>query len=497
MGGGSAVGGGPGVGGGTAMGGGPGTGGTSATIHVNDFASYQVIQRAIGGTNQQVSVSGTCTGSAVSGVQAQVVDFGTGSNVIVSWTTIATAVSGGTFAGSLTVPQGGWYKVAVRAVTSNNVELARDTGTRRWGVGINILCIGQSNMVGNGSISNYTSVSGDLEALYSNDNVWKHLSDPYDGGGLPSEVDYDSWVGASMVPALANALAAQFPTIPIGIVPAARGSSPLHGTDPLSWVNRNPANHADTTNLYGNSIANARAAGGVELIVMHQGETDATNMTSQAAYQADLQSLLGFYREDLYPSIPLFICQIGRSTTAIGDKNRTDATMQPIRSAQLRSDDGANIYLAATAIDVDVDDTDHYLKSAHDTLGVRVANAITHHYGAANYYRGPAISSAAYADGGKSSIDVHLQHRGGTDFTPTTAINGFQVLDGAMPVTLGAVVRKDASTINISLPSPIAGIATVRYLYGKLPFNTLTGAVHDNTDLQLPLEPTAQDIVLP
>ena len=230
---------------------------------------------------------------------------------------------------------------------------------------------------------------------------------------------------------------------------------------------------------------------------MHQGETDATNMTGQAAYQADLQSLLGFYREDLYPTIPLFICQLGRSTTDVDDKNRTDATMQPIRSGQLLSDDGANIYLAATAIDVDVDGTDHYLKSAHDTLGGRIANAIKYRYGGASYYRGPALVSAAYAGGGKTSIDVHVQHRGGTDFTPATGINGFQVLDAGVPVTLGAVVRKDASTINITLPTPIGGTATIRYLWGKLPLNTLTGAVHDNTPLQLPLEPTAQDVVLP
>jgi hypothetical protein len=468
-----------------------------ATIRVKDFASYQVIQRAIGGTSQTVLVSGTFSGSAVKDVQAQVVDFATESQVIVAWTPIPTLVSGDSFAGPLTVPQGGWYKLAVRALGSNGAELARDIGNRRWGVGINILVIGQSNMVGNGGVLNYTSVPGDLEVLYSNDNVWKHLSDPYDGGGSSDEVDYDSWVGASMIPSLANALAAQFPNLPLGIIPAARGSSPLHGTSTISWVNRNPANHADATNLYGNSLGNARAVGGVELIVMHQGETDATNMTSQAEYQADLQTLLGFYREDLYPTIPLFICQLGRSTSAVSDKNRTDATMQPIRSAQLLSDDGANIYLAATAIDVDVDSTDHYLKTGHDTLGPRIANAIKYRYGAASYYRGPAILSAAFVDAGKTSIDVHLRHRGGTDFTPTTGINGFQVLDGGAAVTLGAVVRKDASTINITLPAPIAGIATVRYLYGKLPLNTLTGAIHDNTPLQLPLEPTAQDLVLP
>jgi hypothetical protein len=282
------------------LGGAAGGGGAApaAAIRVTDFANYQVIQRVLGGTGQTVPVSGTFTGSAVKDVQVQVVDFTTESQVIVAWTPIATSVSAGAFAGTLLVPQGGWYKIAVRALGSNGAELARDVGTQRWGVGINILLIGQSNMVGNGGVFNYTSVPEDLEALYSNDNVWKHLSDPYDGGGLATDVDYDSWVGASMIPSLANALAAQFPTLPLGIVPAARGSSPLHGTSAISWVNRNPANHADPANLYGNSLSNARAVGGVELIVMLQGETDATNMTSQAVYQADLQTLLGYYRED-------------------------------------------------------------------------------------------------------------------------------------------------------------------------------------------------------
>ena len=487
--------------GGAAGGGGGGDGGAGGspqlvTVRATDFADYQVIQRAIGGTSQVVVVRGSYTG-AVASIQAQVVDFATGANVVVAWTTIAPTVSGGAFSGSLTVPQGGWYKIAVRALGTTNVELARDVGKARWGVGINILCIGQSNMVGNGGLSNYTVVPSDLAALRSNDQVWKHLSDPYDGGGQPSDIDYDSWIGVSMVPSLVNALAAQYPTIPIGVVPAARGSTPLHGTDNLSWITRNPANHADTSNLYGNSVAKARAAGGVELIVMHQGETDATNMTSQAAYQADLKSLLGYYREDLYPAIPLFICQLGRSTSSISEKNRTDATLQPIRSAQLLSDDGANIYLAATAIDVDIDGTDHYAKASHDTLGPRIANAIKYHYGVATYYRGPAIVSAAYTDEGKASIDVRLSHRGGADFTPTSGINGFQVLDDGVAVTLGAVVRKDASTITIALPSAIVGTATVRYLYGKLPTNSLTGAIHDDTPLHLPLEPTARDIVLP
>src|SRR5207244_824593 len=108
----------PAAGGGSALGGASGAGGgaPAATIRVTDFANYQVIQRAIGGTSQTVAVSGTFTGSAVKDVQAQVVDFATESQVIVAWTPIATSVSGGSFAGTLGVPQGGWYKIAVRAL---------------------------------------------------------------------------------------------------------------------------------------------------------------------------------------------------------------------------------------------------------------------------------------------------------------------------------------------------------------------------------------------
>ena len=85
----------------------------------------------------------------------------------------------------------------------------------------------------------------DLAGLFSNDRAWKHLADPYDNGGSSTDVDYDAGSGASMAPSRANALAGYFPGIPIGIVPAARGSSPLDCTvDPLlCWASRNAAEH--------------------------------------------------------------------------------------------------------------------------------------------------------------------------------------------------------------------------------------------------------------
>jgi len=264
-------------------------------------------------------------------------------------------------------------------------------------------------------------------------------------------------------------------------------------------VNRTEDNHADPTNLYGNSLTNVRAVGGVELVVMHQGETDATNVTPKDQYIADLKTLLAHYREDIYATIPLFFCQIGRSTSDIPSKNRTDANMQAIRSAQHDADDGTNMFLAALAIDLNIDTSaaDHYTKAGHDILGPRIANAINYYYGASNYYRGPETVSVSYANAKRDSIDVVMRHSGGTDFAPATGINGFQVLDDGTPVTPTSVTREDSTTISIVLAQPIAGVGSVRYLYGKLNSSTLTGAVHDNSPLQLPLEPFAQDWVLP
>ena len=471
-------------------------GAPTGSIELNDFGDYQVVQRVLGGSAQRVRIAGAFTGSIAS-VQAQVVSFATDTTVIVPWTDLL-ATSGGTYSGTFDVPQGGWYRIVVRGLDERGNELARAAGAHRWGVGMNILCIGQSNMVGYGGNS-YTT-AGDLAGLYSNDQSWKHLADPHDRGGTANDVDYDSGSGASLVPSLVNALSAYFPGLPIGVIPAAKGSSPLACTGGDScWARRNPDDPADRSSLYGNSLTEARSVGGVELIVMHQGETDATNATPTATYASELALLAQNYRADL-AGVPLFMCQLGRSTTDIAVKSRTDTSMQSIRVAQHDADDPPRIYLAATAIDLDLDGTDHYVKTTLDELGRRIAAAIAYHYqaaGAPAAYRGPEIASVSYADASRTVIDVHLNHRGGKDFAPAAGIKGFVVLDGSAPVQLSSVVRKNATTIRITLKAAIGGTGSVRYLYGKLPSQTLSSTVHDDSTLALPLEPTTSDLLLP
>jgi hypothetical protein len=462
-----------------------------------EFGDHQVVQRTIGTTQGEVKVSGTFNHNDVNRVEAQVVDFTTG-NTIAAWREIPKESAANKFSGTITVPQGYWYRLIVRGLNSANAEVGRTSGANPWGVGINILCIGQSNMCGNGAIFTYHTLNSDMAGLYSNNRVWKKFADPYDGGGLSTDIDYDSWIGVSMIPYLLNSLAQTFPGVPIGIIPAARGSSPIHGTENLCWLYRDETNHLNSANLYGNSISKAKTVGGVELIIMHQGETDATNSVSTEQYIADLKSLVANYREDLYSPIPLFYCQLARSfTPADGEKKRTDTTMQAIRAAQLYSDDPNNsIYLAASCIDVSVrPNDDHYFQDAYDTIGLRIGNAIAYYSGKSNYYRGPYITSAALSQD-RTSIDVSISHRGGNDLTPDTGITGFDVLNSAgTTLTAASVVKIDSTKLRINLSSAApSGPVSIRYLYGKSP--NITGAVHDNSSLQLPLEPTAEPVTV-
>ena len=118
-------------------------------ITVNDFANYRVFQRDIGGTSKSVTISGTYSNMNWSRVEARVLQHGT-DTAVVDWTTIDSTPGGGTFSGNLTVPQGGWYNVEIRALDGAGSVIGSSRGTNKWGVGMIILVIGQSNMSGRG-----------------------------------------------------------------------------------------------------------------------------------------------------------------------------------------------------------------------------------------------------------------------------------------------------------------------------------------------------------
>ena len=150
--------------------------------------------------------------------------------------------------------------------------------------------------------------------------------------------------------------------------------------------------------------------------------------------------------------------------------------------------------MAATETDLSKNkDEIHFTVSSLDIIGQRMANAIMYYYGDSDYYRGAYISSAEFAEGG-NAIDVHITHRGGTDFTPESDITGFTVYDDGKEVEVISAEKTSSETIRLTFEQPITGIGTLRYLYGKTP--DISGMIKDNTPLALPKEGTTDDILI-
>ncbi len=457
----------------------------SGALTLNDFDNYRVFQRDLVDRDFTLTVAGSYTGGDVARIEARVLDYADG-GAIVDWTTIDSDLSDGSYSGEVTAGEGGWYRIQTRALSGASEPLDTATGAHKWGVGIVILAIGQSNMEGSGDLrsgESYT-IAHDLVANFTTSGVWGHLVDPYQNK-------------ASAAPALGNALVAQY-GIPVAFVPASAGGTQLH-CDPGNtncWMYLNEADSADVTTRYGNSLARARAAGGVELIVMHQGESDASNNdadnpnTNEEQYEADMLTLLERYRVSLYNTIPLFYCQLG---TNGGGWGRTDETIGFIRNAQHDIDNPADsLFLGATCMDLPREDNSHYTVDGYNTLGERLANAVMAFYGDRPHHRGPAIVGANYTSGEKTAVRVAIEHRGGTDITPQSAIAGFEVLDGGAGVQINNVYRYRADTCIIQLEQAVSGAGTLRYLYGLTP--DVSRMAYDNSPASLPLENTTASL---
>lgn len=444
-------------------------------LRVQSPMNYQVIQRNVATENAPVAVKGQVRAAGAARISARVLSYDDGSQVV-DWSDLA--LEGSQFSGTLTVPQGGWYRLEVCIYDAEGNTLKTMTDNRKWGVGINILCIGQSNMVGQGAAP-YT-VADDLAANFRS-GAWNHLADPYDGAG------------ASLVPAMANKLVETL-HLPIGVIPAADSGSGLHEPNVGNaanwyWMYQNAGNPTDSSTLYGRAVSRALAAGGVELAVWNQGETDGRMLVPRETYKADMTELLARFRRDLgNDSLPMFLCQIGTHDTNISN----DDAYSAIRSAQQELDDGKNFYLAATEMEFERKDTAHYKTPGLNEIGRRVANGILYYYGLSDYYRGPSIDTAQFTDKTRTTIDVHIVHRGGSDISPSTRITGFSVLDGDTPATVLTAQRQNGNTVRLTLSSPALGSVRVRYLYGLNPEHT--NVVKDNTAMQLPLEVTTTDI---
>ncbi len=421
---------------------------------MNDLGDHQVVQRTIGSASGAVSITGSYTGTP-DHIEAQVEAFG-GGQVMVPWAVIDPAPSGGNFAESLPVPQGGWYQIDVRTCDASENVLASSTGTRAWGVGINILCIGDGNMAGSGD-SSYT-LAQDQIGLLSQGATWKHLADPWISGAK-----------ASMGPALGNALNTAV-NLPIGLLPVASSAYTLvnlGGSGAQAFSYRNPANPMDPSTAYGLAIAAAITAGGVEYVAFCEGDAEAqAGSVSAAQYVAAFQTMCSNLAGDLPQAGAVHVClsQTGRFQGA-GEVSMPDTTRfgRP-RSPWITpppSSWSAAPWIWPSLVAAAPSRARQRRHWAAASPAPRLFDL-----GQAPTYGSPNISQATLLNATTVQVSV-LQH-GGSDFTPVTGIPGFVVTDAAgAHVVTGA--RVDGTTINLTGTGSFTGTIQLTYLEGANP----------------------------
>lgn len=419
-------------------------------ITITTPADGRIHQRS--GTTGTITVTGTYTGTPTT-IEARLVQDGTSTPLAsFDWATKVASPAGGAYSFSFAgVPQGGWYNVQVRF--SNDTPTSATSG--KVGVGVLIGMVGQSNSWYMVRTFGTATDPNALVRIYGNinTNTWT----------VPAKATMAGAIG------LGNALASAL-SIPVGLLDFAANSGALSA----HWI---PVT-LTTNRTFTNGVA--ALDGKLEAIAWTQGEGDADIPRTQAQYYADLGTLFADWRSEFgQPNLPIVLSTIGRATSGL----YTDEESQAIFRAQVQKIADANVYRVDRK-DLAISDTVHHTAAGYETLGGRIARAVLKAIGAVSTYRGPQISEVRRIN--STTFDVVLTHDNGTDFTPTSGISGFRVLDGGTPVTINNAIRTSATRIRLTLASAPASLPTVQYLYGNNP--DVAGVVKDNSALALPLE---------
>jgi len=135
----------------------------------------------------------------------------------------------------------------------------------------------------------------------------------------------------------------------------------------------------------------------------------------------------------------------------------------------------------------------HYYAEDYTTMGYRLLWFDMEQRGIIDLHaaKPPVISSAAGVIG-NTYVDVGITHYGSTDFTPTSGIEGFALLDAdGEEVTITSQDRQDASTVRLTLDAAIEASDELNlyYIYGNNAYysDNVNNCIKSNSARELPL----------
>ena len=245
---------------------------------------------------------------------------------------------------------------------------------------------------------------------------------------------------------------------------ATGGSAAFKISDPANfWLD-------DVTGEYGTALqtwfnAYNRFGGQVDYIIWDQGEADASTLgrgiRTKAQYKQQLLNIFNIFWSKS-PNAPVIICPIGKRQTT--DSNNLG--YQWVREAQLElfAQFNGKIIMGSSRVDLALIDAVHHTNAAYATLCTRDGLLIRCILGqqVAQY---PVITNATRSG---VTVTVTLLHSTGTDFTPTTAIEGFFYLANGVTQSLNNAIRTTNGSSTITIAHTAHGLA----VGARVTFNT-------------------------
>jgi hypothetical protein len=442
------------------------------TVTLTEYDDLRVFQRD--GTSADIPISGTYAGGTPTGIQYRITD--TGGTYISGhdWQTLDSSPSGGTFSGTASsVPQGGWYNIDVRWTNDTGIV---DNGENDIGVGIIVGTIGQSNMYMWFSASESMTITpNSLVSVY--DDVSEAWYAPH--------TDYLAYGGAEFADTLADEL-----SIPIGLVDVSKVDRSLRWEASGAYAESFWDERTDVAGILLTAFTDVidDIGGEIEVILWYQGERDSYNgIVTEAEYEDSFGKMKTSCETTLSNTdvkwyiFPLSRCTSGTPCTSYV----TDASWQAIKDAiyDIAAGD-SDIRIAADPTTRANSDGIHVTNAEHGVLGELTAQTFLYDLGEVTY-----TGSGAYIDSYEivdtTTIDLRIEHDGGTDFTAAdSAWDGFGVNGSGVSVTGAA--RQSATVIRLTVSGDTANVTGVYYQYGEAP--AVTDPVYDNSALTIPLQ---------
>lgn len=424
------------------------------TLGLTDIAASRIIQRV--GTSASVTVAGTYTGTAPTTIEASVTDT---NGTVVAYTALTSpTIGGGTFTGTISVPQGGGrdsttgYLLHVRSKDGGGAVMVTTDGANRWGVGKIIPLFGSSTP------SHWFSDA-------TTDTCSVRLS-KYNGS-------WGTCTGAGAI-SFGNQAISDDPGIPIGLMDYGVSGTVLN----TQWASNVYSGYTALT------AAITAVGGKIEYGIVHVGSNDARTgvIVSQADHETKYRSLCSNLRSDIgQPTVKIFIMGCQRSPA---ETTADDTYWNQARAGEMNVGDDTGNAIGSTVIDLPIDgDNIHLTPGATGGNAVsakRVAKAVKSLILGSGTYRGPQPTSFKYYSATGWAVITCALH-GGTSLVGRTSqsnITGIVYKAAGTPlVPVTAPFISGPNTITANLATGLSTV-TAEIEPGVAP--DITNSVFDN-----------------